>query len=262
MKRKINYTSPIWFDTMLILLASVAGSIDVMSYYRLDHVFTANMTGNTILLGLSIGQGKLASSLHSLGALAGFFAGAFAGALIVENKKKGWSYYITLSVGIECFIIFILVLIWFEESTPLDNTVLYVSILLSAIAMGMQSATIRHLNIPGVVTTFITGTITSIGMSAVSGLRNGFKKNVKDGFPQLRVTKNLEQRIELQILVFLAYGLTAVFTGWIEYHGATLLPVLPLVLILCVLAICIMQPQNSHFEETNSNMLIEQQREK
>jgi uncharacterized membrane protein YoaK (UPF0700 family) len=247
---------------MLILLASVAGSIDVMSYYRLDHVFTANMTGNTILLGLSIGQGKLASSLHSLGALAGFFAGAFAGALIVENKKKGWSYYITLSVGIECFIIFILVLIWFEESTPLDNTVLYVSILLSAIAMGMQSATIRHLNIPGVVTTFITGTITSIGMSAVSGLRNGFKKKVKDGFPQLRVTKNLEQRIELQILVFLAYGLTAVFTGWIEYHGATLLPVLPLVLILCVLAICIMQPQNSHFEETNSNMLIEQQREK
>ena len=262
MKNKIHYTTSVWFDIMLLLLACVAGSIDVMSYYRLDHVFTANMTGNTILLGLSIGQGKLASSLHSLGALAGFFAGAFAGALIVENKKKGWSYYITLSVGIECFIIFILVLIWFEESTPLDNTVLYVSILLSAIAMGMQSATIRHLNIPGVVTTFITGTITSIGMSAVSGLRNGFKKKVKDGFPQLRVTKNLEQRIELQILVFLAYGLTAVFTGWIEYHGATLLPVLPLVLILCVLAICIMQPQNSHFEETNSNMLIEQQREK
>jgi len=73
---------------MLILMASVAGSIDVMSYYRLGHVFTANMTGNTILLGLSIGQGKLASSLHSLAALAGFFSGALAGALIVENKKK------------------------------------------------------------------------------------------------------------------------------------------------------------------------------
>lgn len=251
MKNKIHYTTSVWFDIMLLLLACVAGSIDVMSYFRLEHVFTANMTGNTILLGLSIGQGKLASSLHSLAALAGFIAGAFAGALIVENKKKGWSYYITLSVGIECFIIFILALIWFEESTPLDNTILYISILISAIAMGIQSATIRHLNIPGVVTTFITGTITSIGMSAVSGLRNGFKKKVKNGLPQLPVTKNLEQRIELQILVFLSYGLTAVFTGWIEYHGATLLPVLPLVLILCVLVICIMQPTNPHFEETN-----------
>jgi uncharacterized membrane protein YoaK (UPF0700 family) len=252
MKNKIHYTSSVWFDVMLILLASVAGSIDVMSYYRLNHVFTANMTGNTILLGLSIGQGKLASSMHSLVALAGFFSGAFAGALIVENKKKGWSYYITLSVAIEAFIIFILALIWFKESTPLQNPVLYISILLSAIAMGIQSAAIRHLNIPGVVTTFITGTITSIGMSAVSGLRNGFKKKVKDGLPQLPVTKNLEQRIELQIMVFFAYGLTAVVTGWIEYRGATLLPVLPLALILFVLVICIIEPQNSHFEETNN----------
>jgi uncharacterized membrane protein YoaK (UPF0700 family) len=234
-------------------MASVAGSIDVMSYYRLGHVFTANMTGNTILLGLSIGQGKLASSLHSLAALAGFFSGALAGALIVENKKKGWSYYITLSVGIECFIIFILALIWFEESTPLQNSTLYVSILLSAVAMGIQSATIRHLNIPGVVTTFITGTITSIGMSAVSGLRNGFKRKVKDGLPQLPVIKNLEQRIELQVMVFFAYGLTAVFTGWIEYHGATLLPVLPLILILSVLVICVMRPQNRHFEASQNN---------
>jgi len=234
-------------------MASVAGSIDVMSYYRLGHVFTANMTGNTILLGLSIGQGKLASSLHSLAALAGFFSGALAGALIVENKKKGWSYYITLSVGIECFIIFILALIWFEESTPLQNSTLYISILLSAVAMGIQSATIRHLNIPGVVTTFITGTITSIGMSAVSGLRNGFKRKVKDGLPQLPVIKNLEQRIELQVMVFFAYGLTAVFTGWIEYHGATLLPVLPLILILSVLVICVMRPQNPHFEASQNN---------
>ena len=58
---------------MLVLLACVAGSVDVMSYYRLGNVFTANMTGNTVLLGLSIGQGNVASSLHRLAALAGFF---------------------------------------------------------------------------------------------------------------------------------------------------------------------------------------------
>jgi uncharacterized membrane protein YoaK (UPF0700 family) len=250
MKSRIPYSSSVWFDTMLILLACVAGSIDVISYYKLGHVFTANMTGNTILLGLSIGQGKVASSLHSLAALVGFIAGTFAGALIVENKKKGWSYYITLSIGIESFIIFILALMWFEQTIPLQNALLYISILLSAIAMGIQSATIRHLNIPGVVTTFITGTITSIGMSVVTGLRNGFKKKIKDGSPQFPATKNLEQRIELQVMVFLAYGLTAVATGWIEYHSAAFLPVLPLILILFVLVICIRQPQNSHFEET------------
>jgi uncharacterized membrane protein YoaK (UPF0700 family) len=249
MKSNVHYPSSIWFDIMLLLLAAVAGSIDVMSYYRLGHVFTANMTGNTILLGLSIGQGKLSSSLHSLAALAGFIAGAFVGAFIVENRKKGWSYYITLSVAIESLIIFILILIWFEEKQPASSSILYVSIALSAIAMGMQSATVRHLNIPGVVTTFITGTITSIGMSAVKGLRIGFKKKVKDGLPHLPVTSNLEQRIELQVAVFLVYGLTAVLTGWLEFHQATLLPLLPLLLILFVLVIVIMRPGTPHISK-------------
>lgn len=248
----MKHESSFWFDLMLILLASVAGSIDVMSYYRLDHVFTANMTGNTILLGLSIGQGKLSNSLHSLAALAGFITGAVLGAFIVENTKRSWSYYVILSLSIEFVIIFVLALIWFEESNPLNTTILYISILLSAIAMGMQSATVRHLNIPGVVTTFITGTITSIGMSAVKGLKNGFKKRIKDGTSSAPVIKNLERRIELQVLVFLAYGLTAVFTGWIEYHGDTLLPVLPLVLILFVLVIAVMRPKYPHFSGTES----------
>lgn len=249
LKNNESSTSSFWFDIMLLLLASVAGSIDVMSYYGLGHVFTANMTGNTILLGLSIGQGNLASSLHSLAALAGFTTGAFIGAFIVENTKKGWSYLITLSLAVETAIIFILALIWFKEIQPPRESILYVSIILSAIAMGLQSATVRHLNIPGVVTTFITGTLTSIGMNTVNGLRISFKKKVKDGLPQLPVTQNLEQRIKLQIAVFFVYVLSAVFTGWLEFRKATLLPLLPLILVLSVLVIVIMEPGNPHFSK-------------
>lgn len=234
---------------MLILMASVAGSIDVISYYKLGHVFTANMTGNTILLGLSLGQGKLASSFHSLTALAGFFTGAIIGALIVENTKKGWSHYITLSVAVESFIILILVFIWFTDRDIGDNYILYISISLAAIAMGIQSATIKHLNIPGVVTTFITGTITSIGMDAISGFKSGFKRKVNKALPGFTITHNLEQRIELQIVVFFAYGLTAVITGWLEFHGSFLLPLLPFILIICVLIIVIKRPENQHLSD-------------
>ena len=83
-----SHKNAIWFEIMLVLLACVAGSVDVMSYYRLGNIFTANMTGNTILLGLSIGQGNVASSLQRIAALAGFFTGALIGAYIIENKKK------------------------------------------------------------------------------------------------------------------------------------------------------------------------------
>ena len=245
LKTNISYdifTNPstIWFDIILLLLAGVAGSIDVMSYFGLGHVFTANMTGNTIMLGLSIGQGKLSSSLHSLAALAGFISGAFLGAFMVESKAKNWNTYITRSIAVEGFIIVVFALLWYRHNQTQDDFSLYISIILSAIAMGLQSAAIRHLHIPGVVTTFITGTITSIGASAAKGLRQGFKQPEKESIEDVPVAKNLEQRIHLQIMVFVAYLLTAVFTGWIENHVAGFLPVLPLLLIIGVLVILLL----------------------
>lgn len=240
------YKGAFWFDLMLVLLSCVAGSVDVMSYYRLGHVFTANMTGNTILLGLSIGQGKLASSLHSLAALAGFFAGSLVGALIIFNTKKTWTVFISLSTLVETLIILVLALIWFEHPVITDETVLYVSIILSAIAMGIQSVTIRHLDIPGVVTTYLTGTITLIGMSVVRGIKDGFRQQPKKEKNELPLPKNLEQRIKLQVLVYVGYGLTAVFTGWLEYLRSFFLPLLPLLLIIIVLIIVLSRPKHPH----------------
>lgn len=243
---KKSHKNALWFDIMLVLLACVAASVDVMSYFRLGNVFTANMTGNTILLGLAIGQGKVTSSLHSLAALGGFFAGALTGACIIANTKKTWSNYVTLSIAIETVIVFVLVLIWFEEPKVLSNFVLYVSILLAAVAMGIQSVTIWHLNVPGVVTTFLTGTITSIGMSIVNGIRKGFRKKTTKNFSELPIPRNLYQRFELQFIVFFAYGSTAVITGWLEYRGSHLLPLLPLSLIIVVLIIVISRPTHPH----------------
>lgn len=232
-----THFKPVWFDVILVLLAGVAGSIDVTSYFQF-HTFTANMTGNTILLGLSIGEGKLASSMHSMTALLAFIAGAFLGAFIVEKKDRGWSSNITRSIAVESIFITAFSTLSFYHAQSLSNVILYISIILSAAAMGMQSAAIRHLKIPGVVTTFITGTITSIAMSTVNGLRMGFKKHEKNK-SKIPIVKNLEQRVTLQVIIFFVYALTAVFTGWIEYHGAVLLPVFPLVLIVCVLIIVI-----------------------
>ena len=220
-------------DVVLLLLAAIGGSVDVMSYFQF-HTFTANMTGNTILLGISIGDGKFSSSMHSLTALVGFISGTFLGAFIVEKKEARWTSYITLSLTIETIIIAAFSVLSFFYTASESSYLIYLTIALSAIAMGMQSATIRYLKIPGIVTTFITGTITSIGMSVVQGMRKGFKRTGDDTL-EIPGAKNLEQRIELQAMVLLAYGATAVITGWIEYHGSKFLPALPLILMISVL---------------------------
>ena len=43
-------------DVRLLILAASAGSADGWSYFGFGHAFVANMTGNTVLLGLAVFQ--------------------------------------------------------------------------------------------------------------------------------------------------------------------------------------------------------------
>ena len=55
---------------MLLVLTGAAGIVDAISYLELGRVFTAMMTGNTVLLALAIGQGEIMAALRSTLALA------------------------------------------------------------------------------------------------------------------------------------------------------------------------------------------------
>jgi uncharacterized membrane protein YoaK (UPF0700 family) len=50
---------------LVVLLAATAGFADAPGYLGRGHVFTANMTGNTILLGLSLGLGQSLAVLRA-----------------------------------------------------------------------------------------------------------------------------------------------------------------------------------------------------
>jgi hypothetical protein len=50
---------------MLTSLSLAAGCVDAVGYLGLGQVFVANMTGNTVLLGLAIGQADGRGVLHA-----------------------------------------------------------------------------------------------------------------------------------------------------------------------------------------------------
>ena len=56
-------------DAMVLVLTWAASGVDAISYLGLGHVFTANMTGNAVLLGLAVGQGQGLAALRSIIAL-------------------------------------------------------------------------------------------------------------------------------------------------------------------------------------------------
>ena len=75
-------------NRLVLLLTGVGGYVDAVSYLALGRVFTANMTGNTVLLGLALVQGDAAGAGRSALALGGFLAGGALGARLVASGPR------------------------------------------------------------------------------------------------------------------------------------------------------------------------------
>ena len=75
-------------DVRLLVLAASAGSADAWSYFGLGHAFVANMTGNTVMLGLAVFQDH-GDMLHPAIALGCYAGGAMLGSLLTERVQPG-----------------------------------------------------------------------------------------------------------------------------------------------------------------------------
>src|SRR5579862_913637 len=83
----------------LLVLTFTTGIVDAVSYLGLGHVFTANMTGNVVLLGFGIaGAGGLpiAAPFASLGA---YTLGAIGGGRVA--RRVGSERLLTTALAIE-----------------------------------------------------------------------------------------------------------------------------------------------------------------
>lgn len=164
-------------DPLLLALTAAAGWTDALSYAALGRVFTANMTGNLVLLGLAIGQVAGTAVERSAVALAGFAAGALLGALLTRGRLAGpWPPRVTVALAVEAAMLLAFAGLWLAGAAEGTAAGLDALIALSALGMGVQSAAIRRLDVPGVATTFVTGTITSLmaglaALQAASGWR-------------------------------------------------------------------------------------------
>lgn len=161
-------------DVLVLLLAFTGGCADAISYLGLGRIFTANMTGNTVLLGLSLAQAQWPAVLRSVTALAGYLVGVAGGALLIDRAPKSrqalWPPMVTAICAIELFLLAALTLTGAILPSPSTGGAVDALILLSAAAMGLQSVAVTALGIRGVATTYITGTWTSLISGLVRGL--------------------------------------------------------------------------------------------
>ena len=207
----------------ILLFTWAAGCVDAIVYMA-GHVFTANMTGNAVLLGISLGTNLSIATVRSLVALITFVLGVLAGAVLVGERVHGIPWKgVRIAVIVETIVLAMFVAV-FLLPCPLKNEgIVQALIVLSAFAMGLQSATVKRLNMPGIATTYITGTMTSL----ISGLVHHWGSEDEDADEQYAA--GLDPSVALQAWVFILYALAAIVSAIGYKHWPVAVALLPLV---------------------------------
>jgi uncharacterized membrane protein YoaK (UPF0700 family) len=153
----------------LMTLAFAAGATDATTYLALGRVFTANMTGNTVLLGIALVGGDGARVARSLCALGGFCAGVAGATLaLAQLLRRGRSTGASAALLGELALLIAVAIAGVAAGRGGDSV--FWLIALSGMAMGAQSAVVREAGPPGVATTYISGTLTGLLASATRRL--------------------------------------------------------------------------------------------
>lgn len=159
----------------LMVLTVVSGLVDAISYLGLGHVFTANMTGNVVLLGFAAAGAPGFSIPASLASLGSFLVGAAGAGRITLHigSRRRW---LLTAMAIEGGLAGGAAVVASSTSTIGSGWPRYAVIVLMAFAMGIRNSTIRRLAVPDVTTTVLTMTLT--GLAADSTLAGGTNPKV------------------------------------------------------------------------------------
>lgn len=158
---------------LMLALTFSTGIVDAVGYLGLDHVFTGNMTGNVVLLGMSA-TGARPAALSGLAlALGGFLLGAVCAGRVLRSAGSGWTTRISILFVAAAALLVVCAAVTFAlpahgPITPWHRNGL--TFVLAA-AMGVQAAAARHLAVKDVTTVVVTSTITSIAADSWLGAR-------------------------------------------------------------------------------------------
>jgi hypothetical protein len=136
----------------LASLSLASGSIDVLSFFTLGGVLTSAMTGNTALLAIAIGQGRLLPASRSLCALLGFTVGIVLATLLYArwNAQHGPRAAQVRILLLELVILGGCAILRDAGVDPLRAPHLYAVIVQFALSMGIQAVAARNINSFGI----------------------------------------------------------------------------------------------------------------
>ena len=206
-------------DLLLNALTVSSGSVDAISFLALGKVFSAFMTGKIAFLGLRVAGAGAPGAVAILVSMAAFAVGVYLSTRIVKPSQGSgvWPQRVTIALGVSLIAHAVFLAVWFANNGQPSIDVARVLLGLWALAMGMQSAAVRTLQVEGVSTTAATATIIFL-----AGHITNWSSTAA------------ERRRLAGVLVSLFIGATA--GGLLLVHAHIYAPVLPFVITVVAVA--------------------------
>jgi uncharacterized membrane protein YoaK (UPF0700 family) len=155
----------------LLVLTFSTGLVDAVSYLGLGRVFTANMTGNIVLLGFGVAGSEGLPVVAPLVSLGAFLVGSAVGGMLATATQDRHPDHVARALGIEAVLILVAAIVAAAIDVESGTFDAGVGIALLALAMGVRNATVRKLGVPDLTTTVLTMTLT--GLAADSRVAGG-----------------------------------------------------------------------------------------
>ncbi|WP_225821053.1 YoaK family protein [Streptomyces naphthomycinicus] len=163
---------------VLLALTVVSGLIDAVGYLGLGRVFTANMTGNVVVLGFAAAGAPGFSVPHTATSLACFLLGAAAGGRLAarHHGERARRRRTRLTLAAEAVLVGMSAVVAFAwPDADGSSGTRYALIALTAVAMGLRNATVRKLGVADLTTTVLTMTLTALASESRFGDGTGHR---------------------------------------------------------------------------------------
>ena len=158
---------------LMLVLTFTTGINDAVGYLGLDKVFTGNMTGNVVVLGMALVGGSGLPILGPALALVGFMLGAALGGRTLRRGNRSWHGLTTVVFATVAVVLLalgvVLLIVGGAPPKPVRVTVTTTA----AFAMGLQAAAARLIAVKDVTTVVVTSTITGLAADLGSGKWDG-----------------------------------------------------------------------------------------
>jgi len=157
---------------LMLALTFTTGMVDAVGYLGLDRVFTGNMTGNIVILGMALIGGSGLPVAGPAIALAAFMCGAAFGGRVLRRDRHAWTPRHTWLFACVALVLGLAAVPAVLLESPGHVAQYSITAALGA-AMGCQAATARHIAVKDVTTVVVTSTLTGLASDSVLGRGEG-----------------------------------------------------------------------------------------